>query len=147
MQNANANCKCKMQTKNFCPNPKFCPNLKFSPKPISLSGTKKRFYSPMQTFSLAPAWAECNFFYWFNAEMPMEEVPLLSLFQQSRPTVVTKPPHPAMLSKSRPILLCYLKMLVGNIWIGNSNAKCKRRLQLQKANLNFLTELKILLKT
>ena len=63
--------KCKMQMqiaiakgkpKFFDRTQNFVENLKFSPKPISLSGTKKRFYSPMQTFSLAPAWAECKFF-------------------------------------------------------------------------------------
>ena len=76
--------------------------------------------------------------------MPIEEVPMLSLGDKNRPIHWTKPPHPAMVSKNRPILLCYLKMLVGNIWIGNSNAKCKRKWQMQNANLKFLPELKIL---
>ena len=55
---------------------------------------------------------------WFNAAM--QEVPLLSLFQKSRHTVMTKPPHG----------LCYLKMLAGNsnIWIRKIRVfggKCK----------------------
>merc|ERR1712218_9121 len=56
---------------------------------------------------------------------------MLSLLQQSRPTVVTKPPH--YLTKP-PHLLCYLKMLAGN-----SNAKCKGpKNDLGGTNKNFI---------
>ena len=74
----------------------------------------------------------------------MKRYPCYHLETKTAPFIGKKPPHPAMLSKNRPILLCYLKMLVGNIWIGNSNAKCKHKLQMQNANLKFLPEPKIL---
>ena len=97
---------------------------------------KQEFYSPLQTFSLAPAWAECKKKYFIGLTLKCQISRGTSVI-----TFTTKPPHSSdkaapLFDKAAPpaMQLCYLKMLAGN-----SNAKCKGpKNDLGGTNKNFI---------